>query len=152
MAKIENVVNKSCSPNSIFLRKNRVFRKIQIISGFKNWLWKLKMPNLCRLTTMSVYKISKFPFGMLIFMQQYTRKSGLIHENQPNLPPRLSSVETLHYLDPILWFHLPTRKKKVDFHQVPMHTPPFRELAKISLISDLSSISMKKRTSLKVKT
>ena len=31
---------------------------------------------------MSVYKISKFPFGMLIFMQQYTRKSGLIHKNR----------------------------------------------------------------------
>ena len=34
---------------------------------------------------MSVYKISKFPFGKLIFMQQYTRKSGLNHENRQKL-------------------------------------------------------------------
>ena len=43
MVRIENVDNNSCSPNSIFLRENRF---------------------------QDVYKIPKFPFGMLIFIQK----------------------------------------------------------------------------------
>ena len=69
MIRIENVVNKSCSPNSIFLRENH-FQEDSV----NFWLQKLtlKTENAQFLPAhhyVYVYKISKFPLGMLIFVQ-----------------------------------------------------------------------------------
>ena len=44
-----------------------IFWKIKLIFGFKNWLWKLKLPNFCAPSIKMLYKESRNPLRMFIW-------------------------------------------------------------------------------------
>ena len=53
-----------------YSNKKTVFKKIKLIFGLENWIWKLEMTNSYRLAILSLHKISKSPLSMLISKQK----------------------------------------------------------------------------------
>ena len=67
MTEIENVVNRSCSTNLLFLKENNFQQKCSNFTQMYKSLFSKNVPYFCRLTITSIYKISKFPLSMSIF-------------------------------------------------------------------------------------